>query len=67
MIHGFLVNDSFLILTLLKCEGGKVIGVDNSYLRFPIKTETNAHTIHAYADWFNYAWQTSENWIWPPK
>lgn len=67
-VHGFLVNDSFLLMTLLKRQkDGKVVALDNSYLRFPARNETNEHTIRAYSDWFNHAWETSQRWVWPSQ
>ena len=68
LIHGFLVNDSFLIFTLLRrAKDGRVIALDNAYIRFPRKNEISMHTIQAYSGWFNYAWENSNRWIWPPK
>lgn len=68
LIHGFPVNDSFLIFTLLRREAnGKVVALDNAYLRFPRKNEITAHAIQAYSDWFNYAWKNSKRRIWPQK
>lgn len=68
VIHGFLVNESFLIYTLLRCSReGRVSCLDNAYLRFPQFNEISQHPIEAYSDWFRYAWETSGRWVWPPK
>jgi len=68
VIHGFLVNGSFLIYTILRRNSeGKVICLDNAYLRFPYYNEISQHPIEAYSDWFSCAWETSERWVWPPK
>jgi predicted nucleotide-binding protein len=68
VLHGFLLNNSFLILTLLKRDkDGKVISLGNAYQRIPRKNEVTAHTIDAYTDWFDYAWKHSERSIWPEK
>jgi len=66
-VHGFLVNGSFLIFTLLRRDKeGRVTSLNNAYLRFPQYNEISAHPIEAYSDWFNYAWDNSRL-IWPLK
>jgi hypothetical protein len=65
-VHGFLVNRSFLLLTLLKRQkDGRVVSSKNSYLRFPLRNETNEHMFRVYSDWFNYEWKMSQRQIWP--
>jgi len=66
MIHGFMVNDDFLLLTILKRRrDGRVESLDNSYLRFPARNETTEHMIQAFTDWFDHAWAQSRKTIWP--
>jgi hypothetical protein len=68
VIHGFLMNESFLIYTILRRDKkGRVSCLNNAYLRFPCYNEISRHPIESYSDWFGYAWETSERWIWPPK
>jgi hypothetical protein len=67
VIHGFLMNRSFLIYTVLRCAKGRVDCLDNAYLRFPRYNEISRHPIESYTDWFCHAWETSKRWVWPPK
>jgi hypothetical protein len=68
VIHGFLVNGSFLIYTILRRdEEGRVSCLNDAYLRFPCYNEISRHSIESYSDWFRYAWETSGRWVWPPK
>jgi hypothetical protein len=67
VIHGFLMNGSFLIYTILRCKNGRVSCLDNAYLRFPCYNEISQHPIDSYSDWFSHAWETSERWVWPMK
>jgi hypothetical protein len=64
-VHGFLLNGSFLIFTLLRRdEEGRLSSLDNAYLRFPRYNEISAHSIESYTDWFKYEWANSRH-IWP--
>jgi Predicted nucleotide-binding protein containing TIR-like domain len=68
VMHGFLMNQSFLIYTILRRnDEGRVSCLENAYLRFPCDNEISRHSIEAYSDWFRYAWKTSERWVWPLK
>lgn len=67
LIHGFLVNDSFLLMTLLKRrQDGRLEADNNSYLRFPLRNETNEHFIQVYSNSFKYEWNNSKPLIAPP-
>lgn len=67
VLHGFLLNRSFLLLTLLNRKKGAVISLGNAYQQIPRKNEVTEHMIEAYLDWFDYAWEHSERSIWPEK
>lgn len=66
VLHGFLVNDSVLFLTLLRIEKGKLIGAPNAYWKFVRMPShaANEHYFQAYSDWFNHAWDTGIP-VWP--
>ena len=65
-VHGFLLNESYLLMTLLKRDSeGHLISDHNSYFRFAARNETNEHTFVAYSTCFNYEWEQGEV-VWPP-
>jgi hypothetical protein len=66
-VHGFMLNESYLLLTLLRRDQGHLISDHNSYFRFAARNETNEHTFVAYSTCFNYAWEQGEaDPVWPP-
>ena len=65
-LHGFLINESVLLLTLIRIENGKLLGAPNAYWKFVRMShlEANEHFFRAFEDWFNYHW-TSGAAVWP--
>ena len=65
-VHGFMLNESYLLMTLLKRDPeGHLIADHNSYFRFAARNETNEHTFVAYSTCFNYGWERGKP-VWPP-
>jgi Predicted nucleotide-binding protein containing TIR-like domain len=67
VVHGFLVNETVLFLSLTRTGAdGRLGGGGNAYWRFLRRPEHEAtsHFFHVFSDWFDYAWSAGRN-VWP--
>jgi hypothetical protein len=70
-MHGFLMRQHKLLLTMLRFENGKMVGQPNPYwdLDYPktkstSKARTVRHSFDAYEMWFDRQWKTARR-VWP--
>jgi hypothetical protein len=67
VVHGFLVNDMVLFLSLTRIDtDGRLIGGGNAYWKFLSRPQHQAtsHFFRVFSDWFDYAWKAGRN-VWP--
>jgi Predicted nucleotide-binding protein containing TIR-like domain len=66
LLHGFLVNDKILLLTLCDIRGSKLFGHQNPYLRLEkgLGHVAANYLADPFKSWFDYQWERGD-WIWP--
>ncbi len=66
VLHGFLVNNSALFMTMTRMENGELIGDPNHYLTFEARPggESIDYAFTAFSNWFDHFWAKGSD-IWP--
>ena len=71
IVHGFLMQQHKLLLTMLLVKDGKMFAIPNPYweLNYPktkstVRNRTVRHTFEAYERWFDHQWSKARP-VWP--
>lgn len=64
LLHGFLINERTLLMSLSVVNGGKLIPAPAPYLQFERGAPGAEHYFDVFSGWFEFLWANSKR-IWP--